>query len=153
MEFLQYIPKTDLARKTRQVLKAVQRGQTAIIESHGQPEAAIMDIIDYRILRAVMRFHAHKLEVDLVQGLSLAAFETLQGPQTQYDYVLAYYLQEGISLARAAELLGLPWLDLRTRFLRLDVPVLTDPESPEGVLDELKSYQQWEASHDQPDLS
>ena len=153
MEFLQYIPKTDLARKTRQVLKAVQRGQTAIIESHGQPEAAIMDIVDYRILRAVMRFHAHKPEADLEQGLSQAAFEAFQDPQAQYDHVLTYYLLEGISLSRAAELLGLPWLDLRTRFLRLDVPVLTGPESPAGVLEELKSYQQWEATHVQDGLS
>ena len=153
MEFLQYIPKTDLARKTHQVLKAVQRGQTAIIESHGQPEAAIMDIVDYRILRAVMRFHAHKPEADLEQGLSQATFEALQETQAQYDYVLAYYLQEGISLARAAELLSLPWLDLRSRFVRLDVPVLTGPESPAGVLEELKSYQQWEATHIQDGLS
>lgn len=46
MEFLQYSPRTDLARKTRQVLKTVQCGQTAIIESHGQPEAAILDLVD-----------------------------------------------------------------------------------------------------------
>jgi hypothetical protein len=32
-----------------------------------------------------------------------------------------------ISLARAAELLDLPWLDLRTRFLRLDVPLRASP--------------------------
>ena len=46
MEFLAYISKTDLARKTRQVIRSVQRGQTVIIESHGQPEAAILDIPD-----------------------------------------------------------------------------------------------------------
>jgi hypothetical protein len=32
-------------------------------------------------------------------------------------------LAAAISLARAAELLDLPWLDLRTRCLRLDVPL------------------------------
>jgi predicted HTH domain antitoxin len=32
-----------------------------------------------------------------------------------------------ISLGRAAELLGLSWLDLRTRCLRLDVPLRTAP--------------------------
>ena len=47
--------------------------------------------------------------------------------QAQYDLILAYYLAEEISLSRAAELLDLPWLDLRTCFLRLDVPLRPAP--------------------------
>lgn len=124
MEFLNFIPKTDLARKTRQVLKAVHRGQIAIIRSYGQPVAAILDIVDYRILRAVMWFYANKIEIDPEAGLSHETIAALKEPQKQYDQVIAYYLGEGISLGRAAELLELPWLDLHTRFLRLDVPIL-----------------------------
>ncbi len=56
MQRLQRVRQTDLARHTRQVLKAVRRGRTIIIESHGQPEAAILDIHDYLIVHAVMRF-------------------------------------------------------------------------------------------------
>ena len=52
MEYLQRVRKTDLARNTRQVIRNVQRGQTVLVESHGQAEAAIMDILDYRILRS-----------------------------------------------------------------------------------------------------
>jgi hypothetical protein len=55
---------------------------------------------------------------------SLAAEPSLQA---QYDLILAYYLADEIGLSRAAELLGLPWLDLRTRFLRLDVPLRPAP--------------------------
>ncbi len=40
---------------------------------------------------------------------------------------MAYYLADEISLSRAAELLGLLWLDLRTRFLHLDVPLRASP--------------------------
>ena len=58
MESVQRISKTDLARNTREVLNTVMRGQTALIESHGKAEAAIIDIVDYLILRAVMRYHA-----------------------------------------------------------------------------------------------
>jgi prevent-host-death family protein len=145
MEYQQIVPKTDLARKTRQVLQAVQRGQTAIIESHGQPEAAILDIEDYRILRAVMRYHAHKIAVDPEAGLSEAALAELEDPQDKVDQVIAYYLDEGISLGRAAELLGLPWLDLRTRFLRLDVPILVGPDQPDEVLDEIRAIKAWES--------
>jgi prevent-host-death family protein len=153
MESLQFIPKTDLARKTRQVLKAVQRGQTAIIESHGQPEAAILDIVDYRILRAVMRFHANKIEIDPEAGLSHETIAALKEPQEQYDLVLAYYLGEGISLGHAAELLELPWLDLRARFLRLDVPILAGPDQPAEVLAEINAIKKWEAEDAAPDIS
>jgi hypothetical protein len=47
--------------------------------------------------------------------------------QAQFDLVLAYYLADEISLSRTAELLNMPWLDLRTRFMRLDIPLRTAP--------------------------
>ena len=69
----------------------------------------------------------------------------LEDPQEKVDQVLAYYLNEGISLGRAAELLGLSWLDLRTRFLRLDVPILVGPDQPEEVLTEIRAVKRWES--------
>lgn len=147
MDSQQILPKTDLARRTRQVLQAVQRGQTAIIESHGQPEAAILEIDDYRILRSVMRFHAHKIEFDPETGPTDASLAGFEDPQEKVDQVIAYYLEEGISLGRAAELLGFPWLDLRTRFLRLDVPILVGPDQPDEVLAELRAIKRWESEN------
>ena len=41
MESVRRVRKTDLARNTHQVIRTVQRGQTAVIESHGRPEVAI----------------------------------------------------------------------------------------------------------------
>ena len=152
MEFLQFIPKTELARKTRQVLQAVQRGQTAIIENHGQAEAAILDIIDYRILRAVMKFHVQKTDVDPEAGLSDKAVAAIDDPQEKVDRVITYYLGEGISLSRAAELLALAWLDLRTRFLRLDVPILVGPDQPDEVLEEIRAINQWGSGNAAPDI-
>lgn len=153
MEYQQIVPKTELARRMRKVLQAVQRGQTAIIENHGQPEAAILEIDDYRILRAVMRYHAQKIEVDTDTGLSNEALAELEDPQNRVDLVLAYYLEEGISLGRAAELLGLPWLDLRTRFLRLDVPILVGPDEPEDILAEIRAIKGWESEDAGSDIS
>lgn len=121
------VRKTDLARRTRQVINAVLRGQTAVVESHGQPEVAILDIVDYRIMRAVMRYHAQKSEVDVEAGLSDQELETIPDEQDRFNLVLSHYLAGAISLARTAELLNFPWLDLRTRFLRLDVPLRTAP--------------------------
>lgn len=127
MEIVQHIRKTELARNTRQVIQTAQRGQTVVVESHGQPEVAIMDIIDYRIVRATLRYHANPPPIASGVGLSAAVVSAVGDPQAQYDLVLAHYLSDNISLGRAAELLELPWLDLRTRFVRLDVPIRTAP--------------------------
>ena len=58
------LPKTELARKTRQVLREVQRGYTVLIESHGQAEAVILDIVDYRIVRGFMAYHTRPPKVN-----------------------------------------------------------------------------------------
>lgn len=122
MEYLQRVRKTDLARNTRQVIRNVQRGQTILVESHGQAEAAIMDILDYRILRAFLAYHTRPPKVNQ-KGLDAELLDSLDDPQQVCDLVLAYYLAGAISLGRAAELLELPALDLQTRFQRLDVPL------------------------------
>jgi predicted HTH domain antitoxin len=127
VESIRRIRKTDLARNTRQVINAVLRGQTAVVESHGQPEVAIMDILDYRITRAVMRYYAQQPEIDVEAGLSDQEVAAISDPQDRFNLVLAHYLAGAISLGRVAELLEFPWLDLRTRFLRLDVPLRTAP--------------------------
>ena len=127
MRYVQHVRKTDLARHTHQVINAVLRGQTAVIESHGQPEAAIIDIIDYHILRAVMRYYAQQPEIDREAGLVDQEVQALPNLQDRFNLVMAHYLAGAISLARAAERLDLSWLDLRTRCLRLDVPLRTAP--------------------------
>ncbi|MBC8503967.1 MAG: type II toxin-antitoxin system prevent-host-death family antitoxin [Anaerolineales bacterium] len=149
MEFIQTIPKTDLARKTRQVLQAVQRGQTTIVESHGQPEAAIIDIIDYRILRAILHYYSHRPEVNPDVELSGDSFATIEDPQDQFNLVLAYYLGQVISMGRCAELLDLPYIDLRMRFARLDVPVFVGPQNIEELEAELENVERWENEHNQ----
>jgi len=55
-------------------------------------------------------------------------------------------------MGRAAELLGLPWLDLRTRFLRLDVPILVGPDQPDEVLAELRAIKAWESEDGGADI-
>ena len=127
VESIRHVRKTDLARNTRQVINAVLRGQTAVVESHGRPEVAIVDIVDYRIIRAVMRYYAQRPEIDVEAGLSDREVAAISDPQDRFSLVLAYYLAGAISLGRAAELLDFSWLDLRTRFLRLDVSLRTAP--------------------------
>jgi predicted HTH domain antitoxin len=128
MEYIQHIRKTDLARNTHQIIRDVQRGYTVLVENHGQPEAAILDIVDYHILLAVTAFYAHPVELEPDAGLNSEPLSKLNSPQEIYDLVMTYYLADAISLGKTAELLDLPWLDLRTRFIRLDIPIKLGPE-------------------------
>lgn len=137
MTTIQRVSRTELARNTRQVLNDVQRGRTALVESHGKPEAAILDIIDYRIVRGVMRYHAEDPEIDPEAGLSEGAVQAREDAEARYALVLAHYLAGSISMSRAGELLGIPWLELRTRFMRLDVPVRTAPADADEAADDV----------------
>ena len=127
MQSIQRVRKTDLARSTRQVINNVLRGQTAVVESHGQPEVAIMDIVDFRIIRAVMRYFCQDPKIEAEEGLADRRVTSISDPQDRFNLVLAHYLADAISLGRAAELLELPWVDLRIRFRRLDVPLRIAP--------------------------
>ena len=51
--------------------------------------------------------------------------EGLTDAQGRYTVVIAHYLAGAISTDRTAELLGLPWIDLRERFRPLDGPTST----------------------------
>jgi len=124
------------------VINTVMRGQTALIESHGKAEVAIIDIVDYLILRAVMRYHARPPQIDMDAGLTDAAAEATRDLQARYDLVLAHYLADAISLSRAAELLNLPSFDLRMRFVRLDVPLRLGPATIEEALAEVETLRQ-----------
>jgi prevent-host-death family protein len=127
MDIIYHTGKTELARNTRQVIRTAQRGQTVVIEHHGQPEVAILDIADYYILRALAHSYAHSPHIETRGGLSDETVTAQTTIQAKYDLVLGYYLADEISLSRTAELLETSWLDLRTRFLRLDVPLRTAP--------------------------
>ncbi len=139
----QKVSRTELARNTRQVLSDVQRGRTTLIESHGKPEAALMDIIDYRILRAVMHFYAERSEIDPEAGLGEAEVDALDDAEARYGLVFAHYLAGSISLARAGELLNIPWLELRTRCLQLDVPLRAAPFDQVGAAEDVKTLEAW----------
>jgi predicted HTH domain antitoxin len=147
METLHYIRKTDLARQTRKVIRDAQRGMTVVVENHGQAEVAIIDILDYQILRAVMRFYADPVEMEPGAGLAAEALADLDLLQ-QVEVTMTHYLAGAISLSRAAELLGVPWLDLRTRFLRLDVPLRQGPADSAEARAEIEEGADW-LDHDQ----
>jgi hypothetical protein len=133
------ISKTDLARRTRHVLEQARRGRTVIVESYGEEQVAILDVLDYRILRAVAAYRAASPQTaslfvgaSVPRGLDLGeveqAIERAAGDaQAGWDRVFAAYLDGDISLGRAAELIGLSRLELADRFRRLGLPLMTGP--------------------------
>jgi prevent-host-death family protein len=137
MEYVR-VRKTDLARNTSRIIRNVLRGQPAVIESHGQPEVAIVDVADYLILRAVARYHENPPSIH-PNGLTENDMDQLTDTQERYNVVMAHYLAGVISTGRTAELLGLPWIELRERFRRLDVPIRLGSNSVEEARHELNS--------------
>ncbi|MGD8622958.1 MAG: UPF0175 family protein [Anaerolineae bacterium] len=146
MQSLQHVRKTDLARSTRHVINNVLRGQTTVVESHGEPEVVIMDVVDYRITRAVVRYYSQRPVIDVEQGLSDEQAAETSDAQERFNLVLAHYLAGAISLGRASELLELPWLDLRTRFQRLDVPLRVAPIDVDEAKLDVEEAEKWAKS-------
>lgn len=137
------ISKTDLARPTRQVVAQVRRGQTVIIQSNGQEEVPLNDILDYLLLRAVTAYQtlpphsAPFSNPDLApRGLEDQEVQTIGAQaggdvQAVWNPVIASYLDGNISLGRTAELLNLSSFDLRERFNRVGIPLRLGPATIE----------------------
>ncbi len=135
------ISKTDLARRTRQVVDQVRRGRPVIIESYGQAEAALIDIHDFRLFKAVTAYHTLPPHTAPIQNPELAprgldeseVKEAQAGGDLQaaWNRVMAAYLDGDISLGRAAELLDLSSFELRQRFNEVGIPLRIGPATQE----------------------
>lgn len=127
------ISRTELARSTRQALEQARRGQTVLVASYGEEQVAIIDALDYRLLRAVAAYRARPGapaadEAARPQGLTDEAVTAAQAdagdnPQASWDLVMAAYLDGDISLGRAAELLAQSRFELQARLNRLSIPL------------------------------
>ncbi|MCB0188049.1 MAG: hypothetical protein KDE31_27465, partial [Caldilineaceae bacterium] len=96
------ISRTELARSTRQAIEQARRGQTILVESYGEEQVAIVDILDYRLLRAVAAYRTQAnvpaQDINAIpQGLTEEFIQTRQSaagddPQVAWDLVIAAYL-------------------------------------------------------------
>ncbi len=108
---LQTISRTKLARKTREVMTSVQEGQPTLVRSYGQDQVVLLDALDYRLLCGVTIW-------------VLSRFEDETGDeQSVSSQVICDYLDEKISLGRAAEILEISRFELMERFERLRIPL------------------------------
>ncbi len=139
------ISRTELARNTRKIIDDARRAGPVVVESYGQQQAAVLDIIDYRLLKAVAAWQpdptapysdpdAMPAGVDLKDS---EPTETDSDEQAIWNRVLGAYLNVNISLSRAAELLHLSRFELQDRLNRLDLPIRLGPASIEDALREI----------------
>ena len=131
------ISRTELARSTRQAIEQARRGQTILVESYGEEQVAIVDILDYRLLRAVAAYRTQAnvpaQDINAIpQGLTEEFIHTSQSaagddPQVVWDLVIAAYLDGQISFGRTAVLLKQPRFELQARFNRLGLSLHLGP--------------------------
>lgn len=118
------VSRTDLARNTREIVDQVRNGETVVVQSHGQDQVVLLDAFDYRILNALAKVATAEAE----------AFGAGTIEQVMYDYS-----HERISLAKAAEVLGLARFDLAARFERLDIPLRIGPATLDDARNEVRA--------------
>jgi len=141
MDLDRRISVTDLSPKARQLLKSVGEGKPVLLEEGGEDEAVIVDLLDYRLLRAAMHAAARRSDPDFDPGLSEDVLAS--DPQARCDQILAHYLAGSISLGRTAELLGVSPPDLRRRFERLGLPQCMAPSSTEEARRDAETALDW----------
>jgi predicted HTH domain antitoxin len=141
MDYEQRISKTDLARSTHQVIREAQRGYTVLVENHGQPEVAIVDIIDFQLQRAAMHFFGFPKEYEKDVEISEVTLKSLPTDQDRFNLVMGHYLAVHLSIGRSAELLGMSPPELQVRLGRSGIPLRMGPESEEELDNEVKIIQ------------
>lgn len=132
------ISRTDLARNTRKTIEQARRNGPVVVESYGEEQAALLDIIDYRLLKAVGTWEpdpsAPFSDPEAMPAGSSAdeVEKAAEGdPQKRYNTVIGAYLDNQISLGRAAVLLELNRFELQDRLNRLDLPLRLGPQTIE----------------------
>lgn len=124
---LKTISRTELARKTREVMTSVQEGHPTLVRSYGQDQVVLLDALDYRLLCGVAIWVLGRFQ------------DTSDEEQPEGSRVVFDYLDEKISLGRAAEILGISRFELMGRFERLQIPLRIGPLDLADARDEVRA--------------
>ena len=119
-EFLK-VSRTDLIRDAGEIFDSLLRGSVALIEKRGRPQAVLMDIYDFYSLRAAARYGIQPAEAEPKKLNDFV--KSKPGEYELHVKVIGQYLAEEISFVETAELLGIPEMELKSRFLRLQIPI------------------------------
>ena len=70
----------------------------------------------------------------------------------RWSLVVIAYQDEEVNLGKAAELLGLPELELRSRFRELGIPLRIGPADAAAARAEVEAFEAWSSPADGDDL-
>lgn len=112
------ISQADLTTNIEEVADRVERGEVTVVERSGHEPIVLMDLLDFRLLRALAQ-------------CAIDEKERAQEPEDPDASALRAYLAAEITLGKTAELLGLNRLELQERLHRLGVPLHLGPASLE----------------------
>lgn len=124
---LKTISRTELARKTRQVVTSVQEGHPTLVRSYGQDQVVLLDALDYRLLCGVTTWALARFEEQSDEDQPVGSRAVLD------------YLDEKVSLGRAAEMLGISRFELMERFERLRIPLRIGAPDLAAARDEVRA--------------
>jgi predicted HTH domain antitoxin len=144
MVYLQRITKTELARNTHRAIREAQRGYAVVVENHGQAEVAIVDILDFRLQRAAIQYFAAPAKYDEDIKITEELLESLPDEQDRCNLVIGHYLAMDVSLARAAEFLGMHSAELQMRLARAGVPLHLGPRTLDEARSEIETARRFE---------
>lgn len=119
------ISRTELARNTREIVERVRQGEQVTVQGYGEDQIVLLDALDYRILRSIANYALRKGHMEI--------------PDDDFSLAIDTYLEEKISLGKAAELLGLSRYELMDRFERLGVPLRIGPATLDEARDEVRA--------------
>lgn len=104
-------------------MERVRHGEMAVVETSGEEQIVLLDATDFRLLCALAACATEVAELE---------------EETPADArILRAYLEDEISLGKAAEELGLSRFELADRFHRLGVPLPFGPASLEDARSEI----------------
>jgi prevent-host-death family protein len=121
------ISRTDLARKTREIMEQVRQGQAVVVESYGQEQIVLLDALDYKLLRALGHYAA--AQASLAEAVA----------EDEVSQAVIAYLEQRISLSKMAEQLSLSRFDLMARFERLGIPLRLGPATIDEAREEIEA--------------
>ena len=98
-----------------------------MVRSYGQDQVVLLDALDYRLLCGVATWALTRFEGESDEDRSAGSRAVLD------------YLDEKISLGRAAEVLGISRFELMERFERLRVPLRIGPLDLADARDEVRA--------------
>jgi len=115
------ISRSDLEHSTEEVVDRARHGELVVLESSGEEQIVLLDATDFRLLRA----------------LATSAGASSSAEMDVDAFVVRDYLDERISLGKAAEKLGLSRFELQERFNRLGAPLRLGPSTIEEAQEEI----------------